>query len=68
MIYDCIRIVWDYFQNSPKTYVSKSKKMPSYKLKCPDRNVQYGAGQCRFEQKIFYKQMIVPVLRESVIV
>ena len=51
MIYDCIRIVWDYFQNSPKTYVSKAKKMPSYKLKCPDRNVQYGAGQCRFEQK-----------------
>ena len=26
MIYDCIRIVWDYFQNSPKTYVSKAKK------------------------------------------
>ena len=26
MKYDCIRIVWDYFQNRPKTYVSKEKK------------------------------------------
>ena len=28
----------------------RQKKMASYKLKCPVRNVQYGADQCRLSK------------------